>query len=90
MEQHAKEQDVQRIEHITKRYVPIDVGGAISRWYLSVILSFGKVLPALLGGDTVVLRPSPFTPLTVLRLIQNGALHKTKAISIHSTYMALR
>jgi hypothetical protein len=35
---------------------------------LPVILSFGKVLPALLAGDTVVLRPSPFTPLTVLRI----------------------
>jgi acyl-CoA reductase-like NAD-dependent aldehyde dehydrogenase len=68
MELHEKEQDVQHIEHITKRYVPIDDGGVISLWNLPVILSFGKVLPALLAGDTVVLRPSPFTPLTVLRI----------------------
>jgi hypothetical protein len=27
-----------------------------------------SVLPALLAGDTVVLRPSPFAPLTVLRI----------------------
>jgi acyl-CoA reductase-like NAD-dependent aldehyde dehydrogenase len=67
MELHEKEQDVQPIEQITKRYVPID-GGVISLWNLPVILSFGKVLPALLAGDTVVLRPSPFTPLTVLRI----------------------
>jgi acyl-CoA reductase-like NAD-dependent aldehyde dehydrogenase len=67
MELHEKEQEVQHIEQITKRYVPID-GGAISLWNLPVILSFGKVLPALLAGDTVVLRPSPFTPLTVLRI----------------------
>jgi acyl-CoA reductase-like NAD-dependent aldehyde dehydrogenase len=66
MAPHAKEQDSQPIEQITKRYVPIDDGGVISRWDLPVILSFGKVLPALLAGDTVVLRPSPFTPLTVL------------------------
>jgi acyl-CoA reductase-like NAD-dependent aldehyde dehydrogenase len=63
-----KEQDVQPIEQITKRYVPIDGSGVISLWNLPVILSFGKVLPALLTGDTVVLRPSPFTPLTVLRI----------------------
>jgi delta 1-pyrroline-5-carboxylate dehydrogenase len=63
-----KEQDVQTIEQITKRYVPIDGSGVISLWNLPVILSFGKVLPALLAGDTVVLRPSPFTPLTVLRI----------------------
>ena len=68
MELHEKEQDVQHIEHITKRYVPIDVGDAISLWNLPVILSFGKILPALLAGDTVVLRPSPFTPPTVLRI----------------------
>jgi acyl-CoA reductase-like NAD-dependent aldehyde dehydrogenase len=63
----AKEQDAQPIEQITKRYVPID-DGRISRWDLPVILSFGKVLPALLAGDTVVLRPSPLLPLTVLRI----------------------
>jgi hypothetical protein len=34
----------------------------------AVILSFGKVFPALLAGDTVVLRASPFNPLTVLRI----------------------
>ena len=54
-----KEQDVQTMEQITKRYVPIDGSGVISLWDLPVILSFGKVLPALLAGDTVVLRPSP-------------------------------
>ena len=68
MELHEKEQEVPEIEHITRRYVPIDVVGAVSLWNLPVILSFGKVLPALLAGDTVVLRPSPFTPLTVLRM----------------------
>jgi acyl-CoA reductase-like NAD-dependent aldehyde dehydrogenase len=40
----------------------------MSLWNLPVILSFGKVLPALLAGDTVVLRPSPFSPVTVLRI----------------------
>jgi acyl-CoA reductase-like NAD-dependent aldehyde dehydrogenase len=67
MEVQEKEQDVLFIQQMTKRYVPID-GGAINQWNLPVILSFGKVLPALLTGDTVVLRPSPFNPLTVLRI----------------------
>jgi acyl-CoA reductase-like NAD-dependent aldehyde dehydrogenase len=70
MEVEEKEQDVQSIEQITKRYVPID-GGAMGRWNLPVILAFGKVLPALLVGDTVVLRPSPFNPLTVLRISES-------------------
>jgi acyl-CoA reductase-like NAD-dependent aldehyde dehydrogenase len=67
MEIPEKVEDGQNIQHITKRYFPID-GGTINRWTLPVILSFGKVFPALLAGDTVVLRPSPFNPLTVLRI----------------------
>jgi hypothetical protein len=46
---------------------PLGVVCAISPWNLPFMLSFLKVLPALLVGDTVVLKPSPFTPLTVLR-----------------------
>jgi acyl-CoA reductase-like NAD-dependent aldehyde dehydrogenase len=68
MELHEKEQDIPHIGHITKRYSPIGVVGAISPWNLPVLLSFTKVLPALLAGNTVVLKPSPFTPLTVLRI----------------------
>jgi acyl-CoA reductase-like NAD-dependent aldehyde dehydrogenase len=68
MELNEKEQDVSQIGHITKRYTPVGVVGAISPWNVPVLLSFAKVLPALLTGNTVVLKPSPFTPLTVLRI----------------------
>jgi acyl-CoA reductase-like NAD-dependent aldehyde dehydrogenase len=68
MELHEKEQDVGHMEHVTKRYIPIDDVGATNRWDLPVILSFGKVIPALLAGDTVVLRPSAFIQRTVLRI----------------------
>ena len=61
------EQDVAHIGHLFKRYTPIGVVGAISPWNLPVILSFAKALAALLVGNTVVLKPSPFTPLTVLQ-----------------------
>lgn len=52
---------------ITKRYVPLGVVAAISPWNLPFWLSFTKALPALLAGNTVVLKPAVFTPLTVLR-----------------------
>jgi aldehyde dehydrogenase (NAD+) len=68
MEVYEKEKDRRPIKQITQRFVPIDGGGVISQWNLPVILSFGKVLPALLTGDTIVLRPSPLLPLTVLRI----------------------
>ena len=68
MEVYEREKDLHSIEQITKRFVPIEGGGVVSQWNLPVILSFGKVLPALLTGDTIVLRPSPLLPLTVLRI----------------------
>ena len=55
------------VGQITKRYVPLGVVAAISPWNLPFWLSFTKVLPALLTGNTVVLKPAVFTPLTVLR-----------------------
>jgi len=55
------------IGQITKRYVPLGVVAAISPWNLPFFLSFTNVLPALLTGNTVVLKPAVFTPLTVLR-----------------------
>lgn len=65
---YENEKDAHDLEQITRRYVPIDGDGVITLWNLPVILSFGKVLPALLRGDTVGLRPSPRLPLTVLRI----------------------
>jgi acyl-CoA reductase-like NAD-dependent aldehyde dehydrogenase len=55
------------VGQITKRYVSLGVVAAISPWNLPFLLSFTKVLPSLLAGNTVVLKPAVFTPLTVLR-----------------------
>src|ERR1700730_7096316 len=55
------------VGQVTKRYVPLGVVAAITPWNLPFWLSFTKVLPALLTGNTVVLKPAVFTPLTVLR-----------------------
>jgi hypothetical protein len=68
MELPENEQDVQPARQITKRYVGVDGSDAAAPRNLSFILSFGKVFPALLAGNTVVLIPSPFTTLTVLRI----------------------
>ena len=54
--------------HGETRHVPIGVVGAIAPWNFPIILAMFKVAPALLAGNTVVLKPSPFTPLTTLRL----------------------
>ena len=49
------------------RHVPIGVVGAIAPWNFPLLLAIFKVGPALLAGNTMVLKPSPFTPLTTLK-----------------------
>lgn len=49
------------------RHVPLGVVGAIAPWNYPMILAMFKVGPALLAGNTMVLKPSPFTPLTTLK-----------------------
>lgn len=53
---------------VTKRFVPLGVVCAISPWNAPVLLAYLKVFTALLTGNTVVLKPSPFAPLTVCRI----------------------
>ncbi len=47
---------------------PLGVVGAITPWNFPLILAVWKIAPALLAGNTLVLKPSPFTPLSTLRL----------------------
>ncbi|MCK9542743.1 MAG: aldehyde dehydrogenase family protein [Novosphingobium sp.] len=50
------------------RHVPIGVVGGIVPWNFPVLLAIWKIGPALLTGNTLVLKPSPSTPLTTLRI----------------------
>jgi acyl-CoA reductase-like NAD-dependent aldehyde dehydrogenase len=47
---------------------PHGVVGAITPWNFPLLIAAGKIAPALLAGNTLVLKPSPFTPLATLRL----------------------
>jgi acyl-CoA reductase-like NAD-dependent aldehyde dehydrogenase len=47
---------------------PLGVVGAITPWNFPLMLGSWKIAPALLAGNTVVIKPSPFTPLTTLKL----------------------
>ncbi len=47
---------------------PYGVVGAITPWNFPVLLAAWKIAPALLAGNTMVLKPSPFTPLSTLKL----------------------
>lgn len=48
---------------------PFGVVAAITPWNAPLILAFLKVAPALLTGNTVVLKPSPLAPLAITRTL---------------------
>lgn len=47
---------------------PLGVIGAITPWNVPVLLAMPKIAQALYTGNTIVLKPSPYTPLTTLLL----------------------
>ena len=52
------------------RRVPVGVVGGIVPWNFPVMMAIQKIVPALMAGCTIVLKPSPFTPLTTLRVAE--------------------
>lgn len=49
-----------------RRYTPIGVVSAIAAYNMPFYTALWKVLPALITGNTVVLRPNPLTPLSAM------------------------
>jgi len=55
-------------KHIELRYRPLGVVGIITPWNAPVNLALGPLVSALYTGNTVILKPSPYTPLSTLKL----------------------
>jgi aldehyde dehydrogenase (NAD+) len=49
-----------------RRNEPIGVVSAITPYNGAIIMAFQKLIPALMAGNSVILRPSPLTPLSSL------------------------
>ena len=49
---------------------PLGVVGSITPWNFPVMIAIWHVMPALRTGNTVVIKPSPLTPLATLRLVE--------------------
>jgi acyl-CoA reductase-like NAD-dependent aldehyde dehydrogenase len=47
---------------------PLGVVGAIVPWNAPLYLAANKIAPALIAGNTIVVKPPPTAPLTVLRV----------------------
>ncbi|AMN67132.1 aldehyde dehydrogenase family protein [Psychrobacter sp. P11G5] len=59
-----QDNDIARIELHRK---PLGVVGSITPWNYPLLIGIWHIIPALLTGNTVVMKPSEMTPLTVLR-----------------------
>lgn len=53
-------------DEVVTRYTPIGVIGGITPWNFPLLLAVWKIAPALVAGNTMVLKPSPYTPLCTL------------------------
>ena len=49
-----------------RRYTPIGVVAGISAYNFPFLTALWKIIPALVTGNTVILRPSPLTPLSAM------------------------
>lgn len=61
------ENEKSRVYEIRK---PLGVVAAITPWNFPMMMAVHKVGPALLSGNTVVLKPAPTTPLTTLKFAE--------------------
>jgi acyl-CoA reductase-like NAD-dependent aldehyde dehydrogenase len=49
---------------------PLGVVAAIIPWNAPLFIAIGKIAPALMAGNTIVVKPAPTTPLATLRLAE--------------------
>ncbi|MCR8923096.1 aldehyde dehydrogenase family protein [Dasania sp. GY-MA-18] len=62
-----QDDETQRVELHRK---PLGVVGSITPWNWPLLIAIWHVIPAIRSGNTVVLKPSPFTPLATLRFVE--------------------
>jgi acyl-CoA reductase-like NAD-dependent aldehyde dehydrogenase len=55
---------------IINRYVPYGVVGVIGPWNYPLINNFGDAIPALMAGNSVVLKPASITPLSSMLMAE--------------------
>ncbi|MDN5939064.1 MAG: aldehyde dehydrogenase family protein [Salinisphaera sp.] len=55
---------------VIRRHTPLGVVGGIVPWNFPILLMVWKIAPALLTGNCIIIKPSPFTPLCDLKLVE--------------------
>jgi acyl-CoA reductase-like NAD-dependent aldehyde dehydrogenase len=52
------------------RYAPMGLVGVIGPWNFPIVNAFGDCIPAMMAGNTVILKPSEVTPLSALLMVE--------------------
>ncbi|PYH92653.1 aldehyde dehydrogenase [Aspergillus ellipticus CBS 707.79] len=55
-------------QRIVQRFTPMGVVAGIVPWNFPLLLAVGKLVPAVYSGNTIIIKPSPFTPYCGLKL----------------------
>ncbi len=55
---------------VEEHRVPVGVVGSITPWNWPLMIAVWHILPAIRTGNAVLIKPSPFTPLGTLRLVE--------------------
>lgn len=55
---------------VVMQRAPLGVVGSITPWNFPVLIAVWHIAPGLRSGNTVVIKPSPYTPLSTLRFIE--------------------
>lgn len=55
---------------VITRHTPLGVVGAVVPWNFPILLTVWKIAPALVAGNTMIVKPSPFTPLCDMKLVE--------------------
>jgi acyl-CoA reductase-like NAD-dependent aldehyde dehydrogenase len=68
--QHLESETLEDTPHrkVFTRFTPLGVVGAITPWNFPILLAIWKIAPALMSGNCIIVKPSPFTPLCTLKL----------------------
>jgi len=61
---------VDKTHRVEQIYHPMGVVGGIAPWNFPIVLGTHKIAQALYTGNTMVLKPSPYTPLATLLFVE--------------------
>lgn len=55
---------------IIATYKPLGIVGAICSWNLPLVLAVAKIAASLVTGNCIIVKPSPFTPYSILKFAE--------------------